>query len=121
MSLLASLLYLVLTSLVLFLGFLLLGVLRSVSLLRWRLDELEATTPRRVGRRGLELGRKAPDFSLPTSQGEVLGLQHWTARRLLLVFASFECESCRRIIPDLNRLQSQGKVEVLMVIILGAR
>ena len=32
---------------VLFLGFLLLGTLRSVGLLGWRLAELEATTPRR--------------------------------------------------------------------------
>jgi hypothetical protein len=47
---------------VLFLGFLLLGVLRAVALLRWRVAQLEATTPSRLGRSGLRPGKKAPDF-----------------------------------------------------------
>jgi hypothetical protein len=41
--------YIALWSVVLFLGFLLLGALRALGLLRWRLDQLEATTPRWVG------------------------------------------------------------------------
>ncbi len=35
---------------VLFLGFVLWGALRALALLRWRLDELEAITPKRIGR-----------------------------------------------------------------------
>ena len=64
--------YVALWLLVLLLGFLLLGALRALGLLRWRLEQLEATTPRRIGRSGLRLGKKAPDFTLPTiSGGEV--------------------------------------------------
>jgi hypothetical protein len=38
---------------VLFLAFLLLGALRALGLLRWRLEQLEATTPSRTGHGGL--------------------------------------------------------------------
>ena len=51
------------------LGFLLLGALRALGLLRWRLEQLEAITPTRVGRGGLRPGKKAPDFSLPAVAG----------------------------------------------------
>src|SRR5262245_36319703 len=50
---------------VLLLGFLLLGALRSLGLLNWRLEQLEATMPKRLGRDGLKVGAKAPDFTLP--------------------------------------------------------
>src|SRR5215468_10364121 len=51
---------------VVFLGFLLLGTLRALGLLRWRLEQLEATTPKRLGRDGLKPGKKAPNFTLPS-------------------------------------------------------
>ena len=54
--------------LVLLLGFLLLGALRSIEWLRWRVDQLEATMPSRVGRSGLRPGKKAPDFNLKSKQ-----------------------------------------------------
>ena len=40
--------YVALWLVVLFLGFLLLGALRALGLLRWRLEQLEATTPSRT-------------------------------------------------------------------------
>ncbi len=46
-------------------GFLLLGALRAMGVLSWRLEQLEATTPSRLGRDGLKVGKKAPDFTLP--------------------------------------------------------
>src|SRR5262249_25552023 len=55
---------------VLFLGFLLLGALRAIGLLSWRLEQLEATTPKRLGRDGLKPGKKAPDFTLPNVDGK---------------------------------------------------
>ncbi len=54
---------------VLLLGFLLLGTLRSLGLLSWRLEQLEATTPKRLGRDGLKPGKRAPDFTLPGVEG----------------------------------------------------
>jgi hypothetical protein len=55
--------YVALWLVVVCLGFLLLGALRALGLLRWRLEQLEATTPSRTGRGGLKPGKKAPDFT----------------------------------------------------------
>jgi len=41
----------------------------ALGLLRWRLEQLEAITPTRVGRSGLKPGKKAPDFTLPSVAG----------------------------------------------------
>jgi hypothetical protein len=77
---------LVLWGLVLLLGFLLLGALRALALVRWRLAQLEATTPNRLGRSGLRPGRKAPEFTLPDisggqvaiHNGDAEAVQRWT-------------------------------------------
>jgi hypothetical protein len=61
---------------VLFLGFLLLGALRAVARLRWRVAQLEATTRCRLGRSGLRLGKNAPDFTLPAISGRDVALRH---------------------------------------------
>jgi hypothetical protein len=47
---------------VLFLGFLLLGTLRSLGLLSGRLEQLEATRPKRLGRDSLKPGKKEPPY-----------------------------------------------------------
>jgi methylamine dehydrogenase accessory protein MauD len=95
---------LVLWPVVLFLGFLLLGALRAQVLLRWRLEQLEATTPSRLGRSGLKTGKKAPDFSLPSLSGGDVALRDFTGRKVLLVFAQGGCQPCHHIIPELNEL-----------------
>jgi hypothetical protein len=104
---------------VLFLGFLRLGALRAVALPRWRVDQLEAITPGRVGRSGLRPGKKAPKFTLPrivgdTAGGEV-GLEHYAGRELLPVFMQPGCGPCHGITPELNRLHDAGEVQVLVV------
>jgi methylamine dehydrogenase accessory protein MauD len=101
--------------LVLFLGFLLLGALRSVALVRWQMAQLEATMPSRVGRSGLRPGKKAPDFTLPDLAGGVVALQSYVGRKLLLVFMQPGCGSCRTIVPELNRLQDTGETQVLVL------
>jgi methylamine dehydrogenase accessory protein MauD len=104
---------------VLFFGFLLLGALRAVALLRWRVDELGAITPSRVGRSGLRPGRKAPEFTLPSiagdSAGGEVGLEHYAGRKLLLVFMQPGCGPCHGIVPELNRLHDAGEVRVLVI------
>jgi peroxiredoxin len=100
-------------ALVLFLGFLLLGALRVLGLLRWRLEELEATTPNRAGRSGLAAGKKAPDFTLPSTAGGAAALHDFARRKLLLVFIQAGCAPCQAIVPELNRLA--GTVPVLAV------
>src|SRR5438552_1693700 len=107
--------YLALWLVVLLLGFLLLGTLRAFGLLRWRLEQLEATTPSRLGRGGLKPGKKAPDFSLPSTEGAAVALHDWAGRQVLLVFTQSGCGPCQRIMPELNRLQEAGAYQVLVV------
>jgi methylamine dehydrogenase accessory protein MauD len=107
--------YLLLWVVVLFLGFLLLGALRALGLLRWRLVQLEAITPSRVGRSGLKPGKKAPDFTLPCVSGGEVSLHDFAGRRVFLVFTQSGCKPCHRIVPELNRLQRGGEVQVLVV------
>jgi methylamine dehydrogenase accessory protein MauD len=98
---------------VLFLGFLLLGTLRALGLLSWRLEQLEATTPRRLGRDGLKPGKKAPNFTLPSADGKELALHDFAGRKVLLVFTQSGCSPCNAIIPELNRLGPAQQVLVI--------
>jgi methylamine dehydrogenase accessory protein MauD len=105
----------VLWVLLLLLGFLLLGALRALGLLRWRLEQLEATTPSRLGRGGLKPGKKAPDFTLPSVAGHEVSLHDFAGRKVFLVFTQSGCKPCHRIVPELNKLQRGGDVQVLVV------
>ncbi len=115
---------------VLGLGFLLLGTLRALGLLSWRLEQLEATTPSRLGRDGLRVGKKAPDFSLPNvatsppnsplrfgegGKGGEVSLHDFFGRKVLLVFMQTGCSPCHDIMPELNRLARKGEQQVLVV------
>jgi methylamine dehydrogenase accessory protein MauD len=108
--------YCVLWLIVGFLAFLLLGALRALGLLQWRMEQLEATTPRRVAREGLKRGTPAPDFTLPGVAGPEVSLHDFAGRRRLLVFTQTGCSACHEIVPQLNRLQNKGTVQVLLVI-----
>jgi methylamine dehydrogenase accessory protein MauD len=101
--------------LLLLLGFLLLGALRALGLLRWRLEQLEATTPSRLGRGGLKQGKKAPDFTLPSVAGGEMSLHDFAGRRVFMVFTQSGCKPCHRIVPELNKLQRGSEVHVLVV------
>src|SRR5438067_442797 len=106
--------YVVLWAVVCFLGFLLLGTLRILGLLRWRLEQLEATTPSRLGRSGLMMGKKASDFTLRSMTGAEVSLHDFAGRRILLVFTQAGCGPCARILPELSRV-SNGQLQVLVV------
>jgi hypothetical protein len=100
---------------VLFLGFMLWGALRALVLLRWRLEELEAITPKRIGRSGLRPGKKAPEFTLPISSGGEVSLHSYANRKLLLIFMQPGCGPCHHITPKLNRLYHAGEIQVLVI------
>ncbi len=100
--------------LVLLLGFLLLGALRTIEWLRWRVEQLEATMPSRVGRSGLRPGKKAPDFTLPSASGGEISLHDYAGRKVLVVFTQTGCGACGEIVPELNRLE-RDEVRVLVV------
>jgi methylamine dehydrogenase accessory protein MauD len=107
--------FVVLWIIVLGLGFLLLGTLRALGLLSWRLEQLEATTPSRLGRSGLKPGKKAPEFTLPSVAGGEVSLHDFVGRKLLLVFVQSGCSPCQEIVPELNRLHGRGEPRVLVV------
>ena len=104
----------ILWAVVLFLGFLLLGTLRAWGVLNWRLEQLEATTPKRLGRDGLKPGKRAPDFTLPSGEGNEVSLHDFAGRKVLLVFTQSGCSPCKAVVPELNRLE-RGETQVLVV------
>jgi methylamine dehydrogenase accessory protein MauD len=103
-------------ALVIGLAFLLLGALRSLGLLSWRLAQLEATAPSRIGRSGLKPGKKAPEFRLPSVAGGEVSLANFAGRKVLLVFVQSGCGPCHDIAPELNRLAAHNsEMQVLVV------
>jgi methylamine dehydrogenase accessory protein MauD len=107
--------YVILWGIVLATLFLLFGTLRSLGLLQWRLDELDATRPVRKGREGLRPGGRAPDFTLPSTGGGEVSLHDFAGRKVLLVFTQSGCGPCHDIAPELNRLHARGEHQVLVV------
>jgi peroxiredoxin len=104
-------------TLLLLLGFLLLGALRTLSLLTWRLDQLESTTPGRLNRNGLPRGVSAPEFTLLDLSGNPLTLDAQSAGSILLVFVQSRCGPCHAIVPELNSLQRRRQhLHVLAVL-----
>ena len=88
-----------------------------------RLDELEARTagaePSPDGRpRGLPVATPVPPFRLPDLRGAEVGLEDFRGKRVLLVHWDPQCSFCRRILPDLAKLQGKlkkQKTELLLV------
>jgi methylamine dehydrogenase accessory protein MauD len=102
-------------ALVLVLGFFVLGALRALGVLNWRLDQMDVTRPTRLGREGLKAGTKAPDFTLPDVAGRDVALHDFAGRKVLLVFTQAGCGPCHDIAPELNRVQAKGEYDVVVV------
>lgn len=103
-----------LTGGVLLLGFLLLGLMRRVEVLDWHFEQMQATTPRKIGRDGLALGVRAPDFTLPTLDRQDRSFHDFSSRRILLVFVQQGCGPCHDLLPVLPRFQTDA-LQVLVV------
>lgn len=100
---------------VLILGFFLLGALRALGLLGWRLDQLETITPSRINRGGLNVGKQAPDFTLPSVANGERALHDFAGRKVLLVFTQSGCGPCQEIVPELNRVHERGEHQVVVI------
>ena len=100
---------------ILLLGFLVLGALRALGFVNWRLDQLELTRPSRLGRDGLKAGKKAPDFTLPCAAGGEISLHDFAGRKVLLVFTQSGCGPCHDMAPEFNCVQAKGECQVLVV------
>src|SRR5262249_16501194 len=105
----------VLWLLVLFLAFLLLGALRGQSVLNWKLEELEMTTPNRVGRTGLKPGQPAPPFTLAKVGAVEACLQDFAGKPVLLVFVQAGCAPCHAVVPELNRIARKNALQVVAI------
>jgi peroxiredoxin len=101
--------------LTLFSGFVLIGALRTIAILQWRLENLQAITPSRVGRAGLKLGKKAADFTLPDLKGQKTSLHDFVGKKVLLVFMQPGCGPCNGVIYDLNRFQESNPISTLII------
>lgn len=99
---------------VLVLGFLLLGALGVLGLVSWRLEQLEATMPSRLGRSGLKPGKKAPNFTLPSVLGVEVSLHDFAGQRILLAFTQTGCGPCETIFAELGRVHND-RLQVLVV------
>ena len=86
---------------------------RAKSVVRSKVSCLAAS--KRLGREGLKRGVKAPSFALPNIDGTEVSLDEFIGRRILLVFTQPGCGPCNSIIPELNRLHKEGKLEVLTI------
>src|SRR5262249_38325203 len=105
----------VLWVLVLSLAFLLLGALRGQSVLYWKLEELEMTTPNRAGRTGLKPGQPAPPFTLAKVGGGEASLQDFAGTPVLLVFVQAGCAPCHAVVPELNRIARTNALQVVVI------
>jgi methylamine dehydrogenase accessory protein MauD len=76
---------------------------------------LELTRPSRLGRDGLKVGSKAPDFTLPSASGAEVSLHDFVGRKVLLVFTQSQCGPCHEMVPEFNLLQEVGEYQVLVV------
>jgi methylamine dehydrogenase accessory protein MauD len=105
----------VLWAAILMLGFLVLGSLRALGIVNWRVDQLELTRPSRLGRDGLKAGTKAPDFTLPCATGGEISLHDFAGRKVLLVFTQSRCGPCHDMAPEFNRVQAKGEHQVVVI------
>ena len=83
--------------------------------MRWQLEQLQATTPSRIGRDGLGTSPRRRHSPCP-ARGEASALCPTSpGRRVLLVFTQSGCGPCSEIIPELNRLHEKGEFQVVIV------
>jgi peroxiredoxin Q/BCP len=101
---------------VLFLGFLLMGALRTVGLVSWRLEQVQSAMPQgRFARDGLKTGSKAPEFTLPAAGGGEVSLRDFAGREVLLVFVQGGCGPCHQAVPALNKVRGAGAPNVMAI------
>lgn len=69
----------------------------------------------KIKRDGLEVGARAPEFTLPRMDEGELSLKHYLGQKVLLVFSDPACGPCQQLAPKLENLHRKGDVQVLMI------
>lgn len=70
---------------------------------------------------GLERGQLAPDFELPTLDGDTVRLSDFYGKPIMLNFWASWCAPCRAEIPDMQRFYEDKDVVVLAVNLIDSR
>ncbi|HET8570233.1 MAG TPA: redoxin domain-containing protein [Candidatus Limnocylindria bacterium] len=104
----------VLWIIVLFLGFLLIGVLRQVGLLHLRLGDDPGAL---ITRTGLDRGITAPDFDVDRSHGGQTRLSDLSRVARALVFVNPTCVSCHRIARHLREVAATRAGEFDFIVV----
>jgi peroxiredoxin len=73
----------------------------------------------RIERNGLKAGSLAPAFNLPDIHNEIVTLESYRGRRVLLAFTDPHCGPCDALAPELSRLARIGPERGLEVVIIG--
>jgi methylamine dehydrogenase accessory protein MauD len=75
------------------------------------------STRQGIGRDGLALGTKAPDFRATRLDGSPVSLESFAGRWVLLYFAAPACEDCYRMLPSLADLHEElrGSAEIVVM------
>ena len=67
---------------------------------------------------GSEVGDRAPDFTLPTLDGDIVQLSTYVGRVVLVEFWFRTCSGCISSLPHLEELRSQFEDEGLVILIV---
>jgi len=68
---------------------------------------------------GLEIGIKAPDFTLPDTNRQKVSLKDFAGKKILLEFSSIGCPPCKDLYPILNTFNSNHDDIQIVVISMG--
>ena len=66
---------------------------------------------------GIEIGNLAPDFTLPTIDGQVVSLSSLRGKKVILNFWATWCPPCREEMPDLEAFYSEHAKEKNVVVL----
>ncbi|KNE21352.1 peroxiredoxin family protein [Virgibacillus pantothenticus] len=64
---------------------------------------------------GLEVGNLAPDFKLPTLDGELIQLSELRGKRVMVNFWATWCPPCRAEMPDMQKFHENKDINILAV------
>ena len=73
----------------------------------------------RIERTGLKAGTLAPGFRLPNLHGQMVSLEDYRGRRVLLLFTDPHCGPCDQLAADLVRLHKKDPDNGLVFVMVG--
>jgi len=66
---------------------------------------------------GIEIGNVAPDFTLPTIDGQVVSLSSLSGKKVILNFWATWCPPCRKEMPDIEAFYSKHAKDKHVVVL----